>query len=151
MASIKPFNVTHHKQVTTHGETQSDCWPLCSNARRWGVRPRRGWLTSPLWGTYVYLLGTTYRVGLHDVPLEGLVQVCHCIRGTDAVPPPPRPTAQEQRYDAGLINTNPRTITGHVKQIANNQTNINQSLRSPYGAIWLGWEGGRQIGDNTTR
>ena len=114
--------------MTTHGETQSECWPLCSNARRWGVRPRRGWLTSPIWGTYVYLLSTTYRVGLHDVPLEGLVQVRHCIRGTDAVPPPPRPTAQEQRYDAGLINTNPRTITGHVKQIANNQTNINRNI-----------------------
>ena len=69
----------------------------------------------------------------------------------DLLPPPPRPTAQGRRYDAGLINTNPRTITGHVKQIANNQTNINQSLRSPYGAIWLGWEGGRQIGDNTRR
>ena len=34
--------------MTTHGETQSDCWPLCSNTRRWGVRPRRGWLTSPI-------------------------------------------------------------------------------------------------------
>ena len=27
--------------------------------------------TCTLWGTYVYLLSTTYRVGLHDVPLAG--------------------------------------------------------------------------------
>ena len=146
--------------MTTPGETQSDCWgwaALCSKARRWPPSSpllvdfaRRG-LHRAHTSICIAILGTTYRVGLHGVPLEGLVQVRHCIRGTDAVPPPPRPTAQGRRYDAGLINTNPRTITGHVKQIANNQTNINQSLRSPYGAIWLGWEGGRQIGDNTRR
>ena len=62
-----------------------------------GLRARRGWVTSPVWGTYVYLFGTTYRLGLHDVPLEGLVQVRRVFRGTSAEPPPPRPTPPSGR------------------------------------------------------
>ena len=65
--------------------------------RRWGLRSRRGPSTSPIVGTYVYLPGTAYRLGIHDVPLEGLVQVRRVFRGTSAEPPPPRPTPPSGR------------------------------------------------------
>ena len=65
--------------------------------RRWGLRSRRGPSTSPIVGTYVYLPGTTYRLGIHGVPLGGLVQVRRVFRGTSAEPPPPRPTPPSGR------------------------------------------------------
>ena len=70
-----------------------------SGGRRGHKRVAGSFYRGTVVGTYVYLPGTTYRLGIHDVPLGGLVQL-----GPNELPlnettlPPLRPTPTRRNY-----------------------------------------------------
>ena len=57
---------------TTIAQSQASRW-----ARRAGLATFAQCCQALAWVTYVYLLSTTYRVGLHDVPQGNPKKECH--------------------------------------------------------------------------